>query len=60
MASNSTLETFDPAVESMDDYKERFDFYCTAAGVHQDQLKALFLARVGRESENIGQPTAAN
>ena len=49
MASNSTLETFDPAVESVDDYKERFDFYCTAVGVHQDRLKALFLARVGRE-----------
>ncbi|XP_065891627.1 uncharacterized protein [Dysidea avara] len=49
MASNSTLETFNPAVESVDDYKERFDFYCTAAGVHQDRLKALFLARVGRE-----------
>jgi len=49
MASNSTLETFDPAVESVDDYKERFDFYCTAVGVRQDRLKALFLARVGRE-----------
>ena len=49
MASNSTLETFDPAVESVDDYKERFDFYCTAVGVRQDRLKAFFLARVGRE-----------
>ena len=49
MASNSTLEAFDPAVESVDDYKERFDFYCTAAGVRQDRCKALFLARVGRE-----------
>ena len=49
MASNSTLETFDPAVESVDDYKERFDFYCTAVGVCQDRLKVLFLSRVGRE-----------
>ena len=49
MASNSTLEAFNPAVESVDDYKERFDFYCTAAGVRQDQCKALFLARVGWE-----------
>ena len=49
MASNSMLEAFNPAVESVDDYKERFDFYCTAAGVRQDQCKALFLARVGWE-----------
>jgi len=49
MATNLTLETFDPAVESVDDYKERFDFYYTAAGVRQDRLKALFLVRVGRE-----------
>ena len=49
MASNSTLEAFDPAVESVDDYKERFNFYCTAAGVRRDRCKALFLARVGQE-----------
>ena len=49
MASNSMLETFDPAVESVDDYKEHFDFHCTATGVRQDRQKALFLSRVGRE-----------
>ena len=43
------LETFDPAVESVDDYKERFDFHCTATGVKQDRQKALFLSRIGRE-----------
>ena len=60
MASNSTLETFDPAVESVDDYKERFDFYCTAAG----SIKGIVLSQSWTgsvlESENIGQPTAAN
>ena len=30
MASDSMLETFDPAVESVNDYKERFDFHCAA------------------------------
>jgi len=49
MATNLMLETFDPAVESVDDYRERFDFYYTAAGVCQDRLKELFLAIVGRE-----------
>ena len=49
MASNSMLETFDPAVESVDDYKECFDFHCTATGVKQDRQKALFLSRIGRE-----------
>jgi len=34
--SNLTLETFDLVVESVEDYKERFDFRCTAAGVHHD------------------------
>ena len=43
------LETFDPAVESVDDYKERFDFHCTATEVKQDRQKALFLSRIGRE-----------
>ena len=49
MASNSMLETFDPAVESVDDYIERFNFHCTATGVRQDRQKALFLSRIGRE-----------
>ena len=42
MASNSIIETFDPAIESVDNYKERFDFHCTATGVRQDQQKAQF------------------
>ena len=49
MASNSMLETFDPAVGSVDDYKERFNFHCTVTGVRQDRQKALFLSRIGRE-----------
>ena len=30
MASSVTWEVFNPDVEGVDDYKERFDFYCTA------------------------------
>ena len=49
MASNFMLETFNPAVESVDDYKEHFNFHCTATGVRQDRQKALFLSRIGQE-----------
>ena len=50
MASDTILETYDPAVKSADDNKESFDFHCTATGVRQDQQKVPFLSRVGRES----------
>ena len=49
MTSPSTLEPFDPAVESVDDYKERFDFHCVALGIKEERQKALFLTRIGRE-----------
>ena len=49
MAGPSMLESFDPAVETVDDYKERFDFYCTALGIREERQKALFLTRIGRD-----------
>ena len=49
MAGPSTLESFDPAVETVDDYKERFDFHCTALGIREERQKALFLTRIGRD-----------
>ena len=49
MVSPSTLEAFDPTVESVDDYKERFDFHCTALEICEERQKALFLMRIGRE-----------
>ena len=61
MASPSTLELFDPAVESVDDYKERFDFHCTALGIREERQKALFLTRIGREAfskvKTLASPT---
>ena len=50
MASSATLEIFNPEVESIDDYKERFDFHCTAHEIPQRRRKALFLMRIGREA----------
>eukprot|EP00731_Ephydatia_muelleri_P021182 Em0013g909a len=41
-------EQFDPAVERLDDYKERFDFYCVANGIGNDRKKALFLTKIGQ------------
>ena len=49
MAGPLTLESFDSAVETVDDYKERFDFHCTALGIREDRQKALFLTRIGRD-----------
>ena len=47
MASSVTLEVFNPDVESIDDYKEQFDFHCTANQVPDGRKKALFLTRIG-------------
>jgi len=61
MASPSTLELFDPAVESVDDYKERFDFHCTALRIREERQKVLFLTRIGCEAfskvKTLGSPT---
>ena len=43
------LEQFDPTVERIDDYKERFDYYCVANGVGNDRKKALFLTKIGQK-----------
>ena len=43
------VEPFDPAIERIEDYKERFDFYCTAHGIVEDKQKALFLTKKGQK-----------
>ena len=50
MASSVTLESFNARVEDIDDYKERFDFHCTANQVADGRRKALFLTRIGRNA----------
>ena len=49
MEVSRVSEQFDPEVEQIDDYKERFDFYCVAHGIADDKKKALFLSRLGQK-----------
>lgn len=42
-------DPFDPDVESINDYKERFDYHCTAHGIVDERKKALFLTRIGQK-----------
>ena len=49
MAHSSVLGLFDPKNEWIDDYKERFDFYCVAHGVEENKQKALFLTSIGQQ-----------
>ena len=37
-----------PKLKRIEDYKERFDFYCVAHGVEEAKQKALFLMRIGQ------------
>jgi len=36
-------------VERIEDYKERFDLYCTAHGIAEEKQKALFLTHIGQK-----------
>ena len=62
MASSVNLEAFNADVESIDDYKERFDFQCTANQVSEGQQKAFFLSRIGWDAfvklKILASPTA--
>ena len=49
MATSNVLGQFDPKNERIDDYKERFDFYCVAHGVEERKQKALFLTSIGQQ-----------
>lgn len=48
MEPSRGVEPFDPTLEQIDDYKERFDFYCVAHGIAEGRQKALFLTRIGQ------------
>ena len=64
MATQSSLESFNPAAESIEDYKERFDFHCTAHQIPEGRRKALFLTRIGRDAfaklKTLVSPTPLN
>ena len=65
MEDHRAADTFDPKTERIEDYKERFDFYCVVHGVEEAKQKALFLMWIGQttvlqaqdsgESHPIGQ-----
>ena len=49
MAHSSVPGLFDAKNEQIEDYKERFDFYCVAHGVAEEKQKALFLTSIGQQ-----------
>ena len=58
------MEVFNAEVESIDDYKERFDFHCTANQIPEGCRKALFLTRIGSDAfsklKTLVSPTPLN
>ena len=48
MEDHRVADPFDPKTERIEDYKERFDFYCVAHGVEESKQKADFLTRIGQ------------
>ena len=53
--AHGTLREFYPTKESIEDFKERFEFYCTAnnirgEGEHARQKRALFITLLGQET----------
>ena len=48
MEDKQLLDHYDPKLERIEDYKERFDFYCVAHEVAEYWQKALFPTRVGQ------------
>ena len=50
MATQSSLESFNPAAESIEDYKEWFDFHCTAHQIPEGRQKVLCLTQIGCEA----------
>ena len=64
MATQFSLESFNPSAESIEGYKERFDFYCTAHQIPEARRKALFLTRIGRNAfaklKTLVNPTPLN
>ena len=53
--AHGSLREFDPTKESIEDFKERFEFYCTAnnirgEGEHARRKRALFITLLGQET----------
>ena len=53
--AHGSLKEFDPKKESIEDFKERFEFYCLANNIkgdsdHARRKKALFITLLGQET----------
>ena len=53
--AHGSLREFDPTKESIEDFKEHFEFYCTAnnirgEGEHARRKRALFITLLGQET----------
>ena len=63
-ASSGTLEVFNAEIESIDDYKERFYFHCTANQVTEGRQKVLFLTKIDEDAflklKTLVSPTPLN
>ena len=66
--STSLIHKFDPQKESIEDFHERFKFYCVANNLHpgegNNRKKALFITLLGQGSFSklkvLAHPTAVN
>ena len=50
MAASNLLRQFNLKNEWIEDYKERFDFYCVAHGVGEEKQKVHFLTSIGQQT----------
>ena len=48
MEDHQAADPFDPKTEQIEDYNERFHFYCVLQGVEEARQKALYLTRMGQ------------
>ena len=63
--THGTLHEFDPKKESIEDFEERFEFYCVANGIRGDNVdkkKASFVTLLGQDTfarlKTLASPTA--
>ena len=65
--THGTLHEFDPKKESIEDFEERFEFYCVVNGIrgdNADKKKANFVTLLGQDTfaklKTLASPTAVS
>lgn len=48
MVHSQWTDYYNPKNEQIEDYKERFNFYCTTHVIEKERKKALFLTQIGQ------------